>query len=211
MAEITRAQTISDLIAKVGSKLDISITAMSTPSISQVVSWLNDAALLMTRLMPEDRLGIFRTTITSDSVGASISITSQMSRILTVKKYGVVCTRLTQRDMDLVATRSPLLHTTKNPACCVSGDAGNVAIGFWPTSAGPVSIVAVRKPTAYTASGWAPDTYSLPPELELLAVDYAVIQGKIQDEEPQQAQVLYQMWVQQAGIEAQVEGLGVQT
>lgn len=211
MAEITRAQTISDLVAKVGSKLDINITAMSTPSISQVVSWLNDAALLMSRLMPEDRLGIFRTTITSENVGESIAITSQLARVVTARKYGVVCTRLTQRDMDLVSTRSPLLHTTKNPSFCVSGDAGNVTINFWPTSSGPVSIVAIRKPTAYLASGWTPDSYSLPPELELLAVDYAVVQGKIQDEEPQQAQVLYQMWVQQAGIEAQIEGLGVQT
>lgn len=211
MAEITRSQTIADLLAKVGSKLDISITTMSTPSSAQVVSWLNDAALLMTRLMPEDRLGIFRTQVSNENVGSSIAIVSQLARVITVKKYGVVCTRLSQRDMDLIATRSPLLHTTRNPACCVSGDAGNVTINFWPVSAGPVSIVAVRKPTAYTVNGWSPDTYSLPPELELLAVDYAVVQGKIQDEEPQQAQVLYQMWVQQAGIEAQVEGLGVQT
>lgn len=215
MTEIVRAQSLADIIARVGAKLDINITSSSTPNTNQVVRWLNDAALLLVRMLPEDRLGAYKETVLDQHVGQTLTITEQFLRIVTVKKYDVVCTRLLQRDMDLMATRSPLLHTTRNPAFCVSGNSGNVALNFWPVSDGPVSVTAIRKPTAYTnpiaAPFWAPDQYSLPPELELLAVDYAVVQGKIQDEEPQQAQLLYQMWVQQAGLEGQVEGLGVQT
>lgn len=210
MAEILRSQDISDLLAKVGSKLDVDITDTSTPSTAQVVQWLNDAALLMARLMPEERLGLLQTKLTADSVGQLLSLTDQLERIITVTKYGVVCTKKSQRDMDLVATRTPLLHTTRNPAYCVGGDSGNVSLKFWPSSVGPVTVTAIRKPQAYTATGYSPGTYALPVELELLAVDYACVQGKIQDEETQQANMLFQMWMQQAGIEAQVEGLGVQ-
>jgi hypothetical protein len=210
VAEIIRSQLITELLAKVGSKLDIDITDTSTPSDAQVVSWLNDAALLIARFLPEDRLGLLQDKVEVEDVGESLVVDSPFERFVSIVKYGVVCKRLTQRDMDLISTRSPLLHTTRNPAFCVSGNAGYINLRFWPTSIGPVTVKAIRKPEAYAVTDWTPGTYSLPVELELLAVDYAVVQGKIQDEEVQQAQFLLQAWMQQAGFEAQIEGLGVQ-
>ena len=43
------------------------------------------------------------------------------------------------------------------------------------------------------ADQW-PDAYSPPLEWEKFLVDYAVIQGKVQDEEPQQVNLLLQAW-----------------
>lgn len=210
MAEILRSQTTTEILKKVGSKLDIEITATSTPNRNQVISWLNDAALILSRMMPEGRLGLLRDSTSQDDVGASMTLTEQYARVVSVKKFGVECTRMDQRDMDLISTRTPLLHTTRNPSYCISGDGGQVQLQFWPEGPGPVLVKAIRKPTAYADDDlWTPGTYTLPVELELLAVDYAVLQGKIQDEEMQQVQLLMQAWFQQAGIEGSIEGLGV--
>jgi hypothetical protein len=212
VSEINKSQVVGDILDKVGAKLDIEITDTSTPTAQQVVVWLNDAALMIVRLLPEERLGLLRTSISSDDISGVISITEPVEKIVSARKYGIECTKLKQREMDLVSTRMPLVHTTRNPAYCISGSGGSVQLQFWPESSGPVLVKAIRKPEAYSmAPGWTAGSYTLPVELEMLAVDYAVLQGKIQDEEVQQAQILMQAWFQQAGIEGQVEGLGVQS
>jgi hypothetical protein len=212
MAEITKSQTTADLLKKVGSKLDIDITDTSTPNRAQVISWLNDAALLLVRMLPEDRLGLLRDSFEEESTSSGLVIDRPYMRIVSVKKFGVTCTRLSQNELELVASRTPLMHTTRNPAYCVSGSGGDVEIQFWPETPGPVLVKAIRKPEAYEDDDtWEPGDYTLPAELELHAVDYAVLQGKIQDEEIQQVQMLMQLWMQFAGIEGQIEGLGVRS
>lgn len=212
MAEIIKSQTTQDILDKVGAKLDIEITATSTPNTSQVISWLNDAALIIVRLLKEERLGLLRASLTEEDVTDALTISEPFERVVSATKYGVICTKLDQRAMDLVATRMPMVNTTRNPAYCISGSGGSVQLQFWPQSPGPVVVKAIRKPQAYeTDSGWTPGAYTLPVELELIAIDYAVLQGKIQDEEVQQAQILMQAWYQQVGIEGQVEGLGVES
>jgi len=224
MAVIERSQDLWDLMRKVGAKLDLSVTETSTPNVEQVCDWLNEAAILLTRLMPDKRLGGLRSAILSESDASEfIDLAgTDMVRVVGVKKYGVECTVLTQRKMDLVSTRSPLIHTVRNPAVAVSGEAGYVKLQFWPTSPGPVTVKGIRRPTSYHNDfsardaedepiyTYAPDEFSLPVELESSAIDYAMIQGKIQDEEPEQVQLLYQMWSQQMGLETKVEGLGVE-
>lgn len=210
MAEITQSQTTAELLKKVGAKLDLSITSSSTPSREQVIVWLNDAALLLARFLPDHRLSSLKVTVNAEDISEYYTVSDELERAVTVKKFGVVCTRLKQRQMDLITTRSPLIYTSRNPAYCNSGNAGSVQLQFWPTSPGPVSVKAIRKPQAYEDDdGWVPGTYALPAELELLAVDYAVLQGKIQDEEFEQAQLLIQKWGQDAGIEGSIDGLGV--
>lgn len=222
MAAIQQAQSLSELLVRVGGKLDLTITETSTPNVGQVCGWLNEAALLFARLLPVARLGSLRSpVVTEDDVGGTLDLTgTDITRVVGIKKYGTECVVLTQREMDFISTRSPLIHTVKNPSACVSGDSGSVLLQFWPSSPGPVSVKGVRKPTAYHNNytstdefgdpiyDWAPDTYTLPVELETAAVDYAVIQGKVQDEEPEQVQILSQMWAQSIGIETKIPGIG---
>jgi hypothetical protein len=171
------------------------------------------------------KLGSLRSSVISnDETGEFLDLTnSDIVRVIGVKKYGVECTVVDQRKMDLTATRLPLVNTVRNPSVCVSGESGYVKLQFWPTSIGPTRVKGVRRPTAYHASfsgrdpdtdepiyTYAPDEFSLPAELEMAAIDYAVIQGKVQDEEPQQVQLLHQMWVANVGLETKIEGLGVE-
>lgn len=217
MAAIDKAQTITELVDRVGDKMDLTINENSTPSIGQVCSWLNEAALLLARYLPPHRLGSLRApAIAQDDVGARLDLTgNSILRVVGVKKYGTECTVLGQRRMDLVATRYPLVHTVRNPSVCISGESGAVQLQFWPESLGPVEVRGIQIPTKYhnEQSGgsytWVSDTYSLPAELETAAVNYATIQGKVQDEEPEQVAQLYQMWMQEMGIEQRIPGLGV--
>ena len=225
MSVIDRSQTLDELLRKVGAKLDQTITETSAPSDIQVCDWLNEAALLLCRLLPANRLGSLRSMVISDNnTGEFLDLTnSDIVRVVGVKKYGVECTVVDQRTMDLTFTRLPLVGTVRNPSVCVSGESGYVKLQFWPTSSGPVRVKGIRRPTAYHADWlsrdpesdepiytYAPDEFSLPVELEQSAIDYALIQGKIQDEEPQQVQLLHQMWASQIGLEMKIEGLGVE-
>ena len=224
MAVIDRSQDLPELLRKVGAKLDLTVTETSTPNDVQICDWLNEAALLFTRFLPANRLGSLRSAVlVNDSIGEFMDLTgSDVVRAVGVKKYGVECTVLGQRKMDLVSTRSPLIHTVRNPSVAISGESGFVKLQFWPTSIGPVRVKGVKRPTAYNADWvsrdtddnpiytYAPDEFSLPAELETAAIDYALIQGRIQDEEPEQVQLLYQMWSQQLGFETKIEGFGVE-
>ena len=211
MVLIDRSQTIADVLSRVGAKLDVTVTDNSTPSSDQVVQWLNDGSLLMVKYMPPHRLGSLMFVTTESDVGEYWALAStDMLRPVAVKKFGVECARLVQRDLDLVITQTPLLFTTRNPAFAVSGEAGALKLQFWPASLGPVSVKGIKRPTAFeNDAGWAPDQWSLPAELELNAIDYAVIQGKIQDEEIEQATILKKEWTQELGIEMQIDALGV--
>lgn len=210
MAEIVKAQTLADILVKVGAKLDIDITDTSTPNREQVVLWLNDAALLLCRLLPEARLGLLRDSFEEESASSMLVISRPYLRIVNVKKFGITCTKLEQAEFELISTRFPLMHTTRNPAYCISGGGGDVELQFWPETPGPVLVKAIRKPEAYVNDDdWIAGDFTLPAELEVHAVDYAVLMGKIQDEEVQQVQMLTQLWIQLTGLEGQIEGLGV--
>lgn len=211
MAQITRAETIDELIERVGAKLDLTITSSSIPSREQTVVWLNDGALLLARLLPARRLGGLQQEIPYEDVTDKIDIDgNDLLRIVSVKKYGIECRVMDQRELSLVKTRLPLTHTTRTPACAVSGDEGSVTLEFFPESNGNVEVKGLKRPTAYEDSdSWEPDEWSMPVELELPIIDYAVIQGKIQDEEPEQAALLMKNWAQLLGIESKVDALGV--
>lgn len=223
MVVVQKAQDIDTLLTRVGGKLDIVVTETSTPNASQVCDWLNEAAILLTRLLPVERLGSLRSPVFSESdVGETLSLSStDMIRVIGIKKYGTECVVREQREMDFISTRSPLINTVRNPSASISGDSGDVQLQFWPTSPGPVAVKGINKPTVYdntwtTLDGdgdpiydWTPDTYTLPLELETAAVDYAVLMGRVQDEETQQVQQLVQMWGQSVGIEVKIPGLGV--
>lgn len=211
MVQIGRAETIDELIERVGAKLDLAVTDNSTPNRGQVVQWLNDGALLLARLLPFERLMGLQFKISISDVGESASIDrDDIIRLTSIRKYGVECTRMTLRELMESSTRLPLLFTSRTPAVAVSGLEGLVRLEFFPTYPGDVECLALRRPTAYQDSGsWAPDEWSLPVELELGVVDYAVVQGKVQDEEPEQAKMLLEAWYQAMGIEIKTDAIGV--
>jgi hypothetical protein len=211
MTQIGRASTIDELIERVGAKLDLEITSTSIPSREQTVRWLNDGALLLARLLPPSRLGGLHFELSFDDVGETLDIDGDhLMRVVRVKKFGIECTIREQRDLSMIRTRMPLVHTTRTPACAVSGQDGAVQLEFFPYSNGTVLVKGIKRPTAYEDSGsWEPDEWSMPAELELPIVDYAVVQGKVQDEEPEQAAMLMKQWTQFVGIEIKVDAVGV--
>lgn len=211
MVQIGRAESVDNLIARVGAKLDLTITSTSTPDRGQTVQWLNDGALLLARLLPPHRLGGLQFDLGFTDIGASANIdTDDILRVVSVRKYGVECTVMTKRDLSLAETRTPMLYTTRTPACAVTGEGGAVHLDFFPTFTGDVEIKAIKRPTAYEDSpSWVPDQWSIPVELETAMIDYAVIQGKVQDEEPEQAQMLMQHWAQATGLEIRTDAIGV--
>jgi len=105
--------------------------------------------------------------------------------------------------------RMPYMATVMSPYYARFGRSGKVRLKFLPESKGKITLSYIRMPTAYTSS-WTPDDYSAPAELEELIVDYAVVRGKIQDEEPQQVQLLWQAWFQSAGLEPNLDMTGVE-
>ena len=214
MTAITRAENMDDLISRVSALLDVPINENSIPSEQQVIRWFNDAAILIVKLLPDERLAWAQHVMSYDNVGSELYLEgSNIIRIVAVSKYNYDCTEVTHKKLLSMRARFPYYATVQSPYYCRFGSQGKVRLRFLPESFGKVSVAYVRMPTAFyknSSNQWEPDDYSVPAELEPVLVDYVVMKGKIQDEEPQQFQVLYQEWVQSLGIETQAKVTGVE-
>jgi hypothetical protein len=198
---ITR-YTAEQMIAQVGAKLDLEITENTVPDKEQVVQWLNDASLYMAKILPAPAVSGITRSFKSDSVGSQWELpTGEILRVLVVRKFGNISFMADMAKLSWVATNVPMTHTSRNPICAVSGSGGNTVLEFFPRTNAPAEVIAVVAPEQITAEGWTPGEYAPPPSWALGMVDYAVIQGKIQDEEPEQAAFLLKSWQENLQVE----------
>lgn len=202
----------SELAARVGALLDVTIDTSSgnedkgTPSYSQVRSWLYDAARQILHLAPEPHVAGFVNRATSAGVTSTWAIDGiAIERILSVIKGGFVCDKVSYSTLRRIPMLMPSLYSGGGYAYAESGSIGEATLQFYPEDSDDVEVAYVA-PVAQVAS-WVEsptDNYIPPDSWSKLMVDYAVIQGKVQDEEPEQVQLLMQLWVQ--GVQAAFGG-----
>ena len=209
MTQITRSDVLA-MIARVGAKLDIpTIDASSTPTNTQVIQWLDDAVMKLAKMLPSSKMGSLTWVYESDSITANLNLEQQspvVMRVFSAKKFGYGCKRYELDEFEQIKTKLPMLHTQSNPAFAVSGVAGELVLMFYPESPGACEIRVAAIPTSYTS---IQDEFSAPLTWEDHIVDFAVLQGKIQDEEPEQTSLLLQEWMASIQVAMQLPSLGV--
>lgn len=215
MSAIVQAVNMTELVNRAAALLDVPINENSIPSMEQVVRWFNDGLLLLTKLLPDERLAWAQHSIVIDNVGSELHLEgSNIIRLGVVTKYNFQAHEVGHQMLMSMRSKMPNKASVQTPYFCRFGSEGKVRLKFLPESSGKVHVNFVRMPTAYfwnnDGDQWTPDAYSAPAELEPFLVDYVVLQGKIQDEEPQQFQMLYQAWMQSLQIESQAITTGVE-
>jgi hypothetical protein len=189
----------SDLRDKVGALLDVDIGSDTTPDEDQVNAWLYDGAIKMMSILPLEMLGGFMKTQSTADIDGDVSIdAADMLRIVSVTKGGQPCVEVPLANLHGLALRAPYLFRNTY-AYARMGESGEATLQFYPADSGQVEVYYIAFPDA--ASSWSGTSSLAPPESwSGQLVEYAALQGKIQDEEPQQAQMLYQMWVQSVQV-----------
>lgn len=188
--------TPDELVARVGAKLDSVPTDSTVPSINQIKGWLDEGAIEIARLAPESMLGSLIATHTN-TITDSYEPEDYVMRILSVSKFGAVCKVVPNIvTFRLLVGSAGLAFDQKSPLACVSGTAGRIAVKFYPETSGQIIVDYVRKPNSYLDTYDSGSEYYLPQEFEQFLISYAVIQGRIQDEEPGLAQQQAQIWYQ---------------
>lgn len=204
------SESISDVIDKVAGKLDAIVDTSTTPSKAQVINWLNDGLMLITKTLPDHRLSWLLDRI-SPTVQTAYTIDNlDIMRVTSVVRYGRRCRKVDSDELNWISGSAPYSSTEIDPTYAVSGVGGMVTLRFWPESMAATTVEYIHRPAQYSLEGWDPlGRYTPPPEAEDIIVDYAVIQGKIQDEELEQAMALWNQWKERYQIEAGPETLGV--
>jgi len=202
---------ISDQLRnRVGSLLDVRITEATTPSKDQVDEWMYEGALMLCKALPVALLGTMMdletATITTDWDISDFDVV----KAVTVEKDGVRCKIYSHPDLLHIRDNMGALHTDEYPACSFTGIAGGKAvIKFFPETNLSVSLTFVTSPAPVTAWKKTVSPHLIPPDSwSELIVEYAVMKGKIQDEEEQAASMLYQMWTQSVNVFVGSEVLG---
>jgi len=190
---------ISDKLRnRVGSLLDVRITEATTPSKDQVDEWMYEGALMLCKILPIGLLGtmmdVETATVTKDWDVGGLDIVKAVS----VEKNDAGCTIYPYPELVHIRDNMSSLHTTSNFACAFTGEVGGASIiRFYPETSASATLTFVTSPAP--VSKWAKTTapHLIPPDTwSELIVEYAVMKGKIQDEEEQAATMLYQMWMQ---------------
>jgi len=196
--------TRSELEDQVGYKLGLTIDANSIPSNTQVQQWLNEGQLDVARkIHPQlapDLIEVESININAGDETFALSSLSKPFIKLIACRYAASATD-TDRPCKIVDAYSHsalvragdfLKPTSDDPIVSVQN--GNLA--FYPTAdavgGGDAVVTYLREPDTLSADG---TECELPAFLEDLVVDYAVIQAKIQDEQFDQAMLLYKNYL----------------
>lgn len=190
---------ISDKLRnRVGALLDVRITEATTPSKDQVDEWLYEGALMMCKILPLGLLGTMMdveeaTVITDWDISAF-----DVVKAVAVEKNGAICKIYTYPELLHIRDNMSALHTSSNFGCSFVGDAGGAGvIKFYPESSSLAILTFVASPAPISEWVKTSAPHLIPPDTwSELIVEYAVVKGKVQDEEEQAASMLYQMWIQ---------------
>lgn len=189
---------VSDLLRnRVGALLDVRISDATTPSIDQVNNWMYEGAMVLCKIIPIGQLATMMNIETSTETTDWDINELDMIKLAVVQKADKQCRIYAYDDFLHVRDNLPSLHTDNSPACSLSSNAAGAAVlKFLPETSATVSVLYVASPAPIVE--WEPATVAphlVPPDTWAeLIVDYAVMKGKIQDEEEQAASMLYQMW-----------------
>ncbi len=181
----------------VGYRLGITLSATTTPNTTDVNAWLQEGQLDVGRRIDPTLAPVLvdNETITPSGTTHTISsLTKPFVRLLafvykqsTSGSFRIAQIVSSNEFMTRVYTANSLfVPTNDNPLCCVH----EATIEWSPTTGTSPSayVVYVHEPTTFSVDGTECD---LPTWLEDLVVDYALIKAKIQDEQFDQAQLLW--------------------
>lgn len=211
--------TPSQMVARVGSLLDIEVSDDTVPSNDDIITWLNEGALEVVKMMPDEKVSALTKRIGVTDVGERTYLNEDHDfeppmRIMTVTKFGAVCTKAKNYEDYLQKKKlTPLIFDRTNPLACQTGTIASPVIEFFPADTGDVVIQAVIAPSAYAMDGGYDENDDLYPPVswERLIIDYAVMRGRTQDEEPGQANLQYQMWIQAVQTAARSNDFGFES
>lgn len=187
--------TASTAKAAVGALLDVDIETNSTPSTNQVFQWLYDGAIEMMAVLPDGALAGFTDTKEYGSVkDLNIVVEDiELLRIVAVTKAGKLCDRLPLDVLKDIGKKAPYIYAN-DAAYAETGVGGQVLLSFLPDDVIADVILSYVHLPAPVNDWTASNSYAPPVSWTSFLARYAAIQAKIQDEEPEQAQLLFQMW-----------------
>lgn len=209
MSYIQRSR-VTDLLMRVGYKLDLTPDGSSLPSDTQIKQWLEDACVRMVEILPLGRLTeFFQSASVAIGQGGRGDIASlPLMRLVAVKFAGQACTVMPVEEFSATIRSAPGLYGYLFPSATVIGTDTGAAIEIYPAYSGNATIYYVAEPRPiedWDNDAIFPWNMLVPPAYwEESMVDYAVAQAKVQDEEIGQAQQLIQLWQEQVAIKMQV-------
>lgn len=182
---------------RVGALLDVRISSATTPSIDQVNEWMYEGAFNLCKILPTEMLGTMSLLKAYTSQAPPLALGGlELVRLITLEVGGVRARMYSYPDFLNVRDHMPQLHTGTSPAATLTPDAEGITNVTWlPVTPEDVNITYVTEPAPVSAWNKTAAPNLIPPDTwSELIVQYAVVQGKIQDEEEQAAGMLYQMW-----------------
>lgn len=178
--------TISSLVSKVASLMDVSVDTTSTPSQDQVTEWLKEGFRKLVNMLPDEQLTLESTTA-SGTTSSAVPTTGAL-KIVSVFVAGVPATKVSYEQLQEISSLQPSRFSGLKHCYAV---ASNNSISCFPQDGLTVQVRYIADPTTSISDGIAG-----------LVVDYAVVMAKIQDEETEQANMLWQKWMQDVQVAA---------
>lgn len=198
---ISPRSTAEQLVADVAAILDIEITNDTIPSELQVVRWLNEAAVITASVLPPEACVSITTTssftVTDYASYGESGASSTPLRMLSVKKFGKPCEVIYDPHVFLRRKANyGMIYNREFPLCLISGGSAGMSLSFFPEDSGTAELRFICYPEEYVLGEDQSALGYLPPKSwEKILVDYAVMRGRLQDEEPGQAEQQYKFWM----------------
>ena len=181
--------TITSLVDRVASLLDLTVDETSTPSASQVTEWLVEGFSKLVNMLPDEQL-MYEATVATGMLSPSGIETTDCLKVLGVSVDGTPARKVPYQKIATMGSNQPARFSGVNFAYAI-GAGNRVYVWPWSDSARSVEVHYIDEPSTNIGDNIAG-----------LCVDYAVIMGKVQDEELEQSNGLLQAWFQNVQLAA---------
>lgn len=196
-------RNLDELIRAVGSKLDIQISSNTVPSKDDVTEWLQDGFLRMLMYLPGPMLtevsvvqGFENVDVGADAL-FEWDLGTDVVRILgaTTENYtdtDVFAPAIVVPYSEYRAIKALVDGSASVVQSYISVTPGGAKVVSWPKLRRNIELEYVPRPAS--AYDWPTAAGSPPLEWEPAVIDYAVAQGRMQDEEPALGQASMADW-----------------
>jgi len=197
--------TQTDLQNRVAAGLDVDLSTTSVPTTDQVDAWLWDAAMFLATVLKPDQIPSLigdEENVTAMATGTTTLAGTNVIRPLyigantdtTNSKVYNPCTIYTQQEHFRIKQFAPNMHTADNPAAVVTGKQGSLSIEFYPSGMTFYNIRYIGAPSPVANWTGAAANFVPPSAWAQAMTAYAVMMGKLQDEEVELANMSKAIW-----------------